>query len=396
MERKTAVEKAQDVKWLLVTSLLVAFSMFLVGFDNNLYFFGGAYIMKDIGVNDLFLGITATGFAAGITIFSLVGGIVFDKITTRNGILVSLGIITVFSALTGFSRNWYELLAFRFLVGFGVGMIQPQVSAFLGGLKVSYRATLIASAGFFFMTGLAISPMIFAVFSTSTTFDVPFALAGIAGLVLMGLITAFVPAEYKIKEPPKNGVLANLNSAVILASVSYLAFGIAYFAYLGYFTPYLLAEGLSKGEAALAISSFGIAGLALSYPGALFGDRRDRKMAVQLGLLLIFVGALLAFSLKLSFELALISIALLGAGYAIYGNINAYVQEVVEDQWRGTAVGFMFTLFNVGAMIGGPLMGFLVIAKGYRTAGYLSMVLPLALSLIIASVLPKKVVKTGA
>ncbi|MDP7975669.1 MAG: MFS transporter [TACK group archaeon] len=395
MERKTAVGKAQDVKWLIVTSLLVAFSMFLVGFDNNLYFFGGAYIMKDIGVNDLFLGITATGFAAGITIFSLVGGIVFDKITTRNGIIVSLGIITVFSTLTGFSRNWYELLVFRFLVGFGVGMIQPQVSAFLGGLKVSYRATVIASAGFFFMIGLAVSPMVFAAFSTSTTFDIPFILAGIAGLALMALIAAFVPAEYKIKEPPKKGMLANLNSAVILASVSYLAFGIAYFAYLGYFTPYLLADGLSKGEAALAISSFGVAGLILSYPGALLGDRADRKMAVQLGALLIFVGALLAFSLKISFGLALASVALLGAGYAIYGNINAYVQEAVEDQWRGTAIGFMFTLFNVGSMIGGSLMGFLVVAEGYRMAGYLCMVLPLAFSLAIASGMPKKAIKTG-
>ncbi len=392
MKPKTAVEKAQDVKWLIVTSLLVAFGMFLVGFDNNLYFFGGTYIMKDIGVNNLFLGITATGFAAGITIFSLVGGIVFDKVTTRNGILISLGIVTVFSTLTGFSRNWYELLAFRFLVGFGVGMIQPEISAFLGGLKVTYRATVIASAGFFFMLGLAISPMVFAAFSTSTTFDIPFVLAGIAGLFLMGLIAALVPAEYKVREAPRKGILANLNSAVILASVSYLLFGIAYFAYLGYFTPYLLSDGLSKTEAALAISSFGIAGLIVSYPGALLGDRGDRKRAVQLGAFVIFAGALLAFSLKLSFGLALFSVALLGAGYAIYGNINAYVQEAVEDQWRGTAVGFMFTLFNVGAMIGGPLMGFLVLAEGYRLAGYLSMVLPLALAFAVASLVPGRVI----
>ncbi|EZQ10316.1 hypothetical protein CM19_04225 [Candidatus Acidianus copahuensis] len=389
MKKDTVLDKAKNPKYFIVTVILIAFGMFLVGFDANLFFFGGTFILSIIHVNPLLLGITATGFAAGITIFSIIGGFVFDKITTRNGILISLLIITTFSMLTGFVTNEYELVIYRFLVGFGTGMIQPEISAFLGDLRPGMRATTIAAEGVAFNLGLASSPYIFAQFSTATTFNIPFIIAGISGGILMLLIFLIIPSTYKIKERPKVGIRQVMNRSLFFMAISYFMFGIAFFAYEGYFTPYLISSGISKEVAASIVSFFGIAGMILAFPGAFAGDKLERKHIIQLATVVMSLGTIVMFLPHINPLLATIAVILLGGGYAIYGNIQAFAQESVEDAWIGTAVGFLFMIFNIGAMIGGPLMGFSVSDFGYIYAGIISIVTPMVLSIFFASLAPK-------
>ncbi len=385
---KTAVGKAQKTGGLIIIAILIAMGMFLDGFDSNLFFFGGTFILKIIHVSPLLLGITATGFSAGIMIFSLIGGVIFDKITTRNGILIALAIISIFSALTGFVTNEYELVIYRFLVGFGVGMIQPEISAFLGDLRPNIRATVIATAGVMFMLGLAVSPLIFAGFSTVSTFDIPFIISGSAGLIMIIVTIIWVPSTYKIRKKPKTSILKNMNKTLILAGVSYLFFGIAYFAYNSYITPYLVSTGITETGASLIVSTFGFAGIALAYPGAILGDRTNRKMVTLLGTVIILIGTILLFALHVSLFVAFTGVIFLGGGYAIYGNIQALSQESVEDAWIGTAVGFIFFLFNIGAMIGGSFMGFLIPKLGYMHAGLIALVVPMIICVILLSVTP--------
>jgi len=386
---ETVVEKARSTKELILIAVVVAIGMFLVGFDSDLFLFGGTFILKIINVNPLLLGIAATGFSAGIAIFSVVGGYVFDKVSARNGIIISLAIVSLFSALTGFVTNEYELVVYRFMVGFGVGMIQPQISAFLGDLRPKERATLIATSGVMFNLGLAVAPLIFAAYSTLKTFDIPFLMAGITGLVLIAITLFVVPSTYKIKEKPKRGILGNMNLSLMLAAVSYFFFGIAFFAYESYFTPYMISEGISEGTAAVIFSAFGFAGIIFAYPGAISGDRMaNRKRIIQLGALLILVGTIVMFGIHLTPFIAVSAVVLFGGGYAIYGNIQAFSQESVEDQWIGTAVGFLFLVFNIGAMIGGPLMGAMIPSMGYSRAGVFALIIPMIVCLAMISFAP--------
>ena len=384
----TTIGKASTVGGLISIAIVVGFGMFLVGFDANLFFFGGTFIFSILNVSPFLLGIASSGFAIGITIFSLVGGYVFDRITTRNGILISLAIISLFSALTGFASNAYEVVIYRFLVGFGTGMIQPQISAFLGDLRPKIRATLIATAGVFFNVGLFAGPLVFAGFSTLHTFDIPFIIAGVSGLVLMGLTVGLVPSKYRPPEKPKKGILKNMNRSLLLASISYLFFGVAFFAFESYITPYFISSGLNKGSAAVVLSTFGIAGIILAYPGGIAGDRFNRKRLIQLGIFMIFLGSVVMFAFHVTFVLALIGVVLFGGGYAIYGNIQAFSQESVEDAWIGTAVGFLFTVFNIGAIFGGPLMGYVSVTYGYHLGGVYAMIVPLVIAVVVMSVAP--------
>ena len=386
---ETVVEKAKSIKELILIAVVVAIGMFLVRFDSDLFLFGGTFILKIINVNPLLLGIAATGFSAGIAIFSVVGGYVFDKISARNGIIISLAVVSLFSALTGFVTNEYELVVYRFIVGFGVGMIQPEISAFLGDLRPKERATLIATAGVMFNLGLAVAPLIFAAYSTLKSFDIPFLMAGITGLVLIAITVFVIPSTYKIKQKPKKGIMGNMNISLLLAAVSYFFFGIAFFAYESYFTPYMISEGISEGTAAVIFSAFGFAGILFAYPGAIAGDRMvNRKRITQLGALIVLVGTIVMFGIHLTPFIAVSAVVLFGGGYAIYGNIQAFSQESVEDQWIGTAVGFLFLVFNIGAMIGGPLMGAMIPSMGYAKAGIFALIVPMIVCLAMISFAP--------
>ncbi|MGC8601300.1 MAG: MFS transporter [Thermoprotei archaeon] len=383
VENETALDKARSLRWLVFSSVIVAFSFFLSGFDNNLYFFGSAYIFKNIGASSLLLGITATGFAAGIAIFSMVGGWIFDRVTTRNGIVISVLIISIFTALTGLARNWPDLLIFRFMVGFGVGMLQPEVLAFLGGLRPRYRATVMATSGIFFNLGLALGPPAFSALSSGESFDVPFLVAGALGFVLSALLVMFVPSTYKRPERPKAGLLKNISLPLVLAAVSYFFFGVAFFAFESYYSSYLTAIGIPEKMAALAFAAFGMAGLIMGYPSAFAGDKVSRRGSIIAGALLASSGAAIAFGLSHSFVVAALGAGIIGTGYSLYSNVVAYAQEVVEDSWRGSAVGLLFAVYNFGTMAGGPLMSSALSSFGYRTAGLFVISVPFLISLLV-------------
>ena len=389
------VKEAQTVGGALKVIIPVALGMFLVGFDADLYFFGGTFITSIIHVNAFYIGVASSGFAAGIAIFSVIGGYIFDKITTRNGIIISLAIISIFSTLTGFVTNQYELVAYRFLVGFGTGMIQPEIIAFLGDIRPERRQTVIASEGIAFGLGLFVAPYIFSAYSTLATFDIPFIIAGLSGAALILVVIALVPSKYKAYKKPEKSIIEVINKPLIFISASFLFFGISFFAFESYATPYMEAYGFSKEAAAVAFSTFGLALLIATLPGGIIGDKFKRKLVIIASAIVMVIANIMMFVQTPVFLVITISIILFGAGYGIYGNVSAFAQETVEDQWRGSAVGFMFLIFNLGSLIGGTLMAAAISFVGYRMAGLYVMIIPMILSFIFITLTPKIKIPSG-
>jgi len=387
----TVIKEAQTTGGLLKVVIPVALGMFLVGFDANLFFFGGTFIVSAIHLSSssIYIGIAGSGFATGIAIFSIIGGYIFDKITTRNGILISLAIISLFSTLTGFVTNKYELVAYRFLVGFGTGMIQPEIIAFLGDIRPKARQTIIASEGIAFGLGLFISPYIYSRYSTESTFDIPFIIAGIAGVALIAIVIALVPSKYKLYQRPKKNILEILNRSLVFISLSFFFFGIAFFAFESYFTPYLINFGFSKSQATYVYSLFGLAYLILVLPGGILGDRITRKLIILLSGAIFVISSLILFIKTPVLLTAVVGTILFGAGYGIYSNTAAFAQETVEDAWRGSAVGFMFLIFNVGTILGSSLMGTMINIVGYYLAGIYVMIVPLVLCFVFIAIAPR-------
>lgn len=384
---QTAVVKAESTGGLLTMGIIVALGLFLVGFDSMIFLFGGAFVDKITNVSTSTLGIMATAYTLGIVIFSFAGGYIFDKVTTRNGIIVSLAVLSLFSALMGFAKNEAELFTFRFLTGVGTGLVQPMIASFLGDLRSVHRGKLIAMVSIMFNAGLASAPYVFSGFSTPTSFFWPFVISGIMGAVVIALVALFVPSTYTFKKHSMKGITEILNKPLILISFSILFFGVGYFAYLSYFTPYMISLHYSRPTITAVSSALGFGGIAMALPAGWGGDRFKRIRVVQVGAAMMVIGTLLITVLHVTVLLAVFGLVLFGGGYAVYGQMRAFTQETVELAWVGTAVGFMEALFNIGGMAGGPLMGSLV-SHGYQTAGQIAIVIPMAACLLLALVTP--------
>lgn len=348
---------------------IVVFGMFLDGFDSDLFFFGGTFILKIIDVSPFLLGVAATGFAAGIAVFSFVGGYIFDKMSVKYGLITALILFSIFSALTGFVTNQYELVVFRFITGFGVGMVQPLIYTFMGDLIPRSRGRFIALPAIMFGLGLFIAPYVFNVFSTKTTFDIPFIISGVLGVILILMIFSVLPKYYMKNNKPKKGFYKYLKIDLLLAVFSMFAWGIGYFAYDSYYSAFLVNIGFTSSEDTLVFSLFGLGLIISALPGSYIGDKLSRKGALLIASLFYVISTFMMFFTRMSLMEAIIATLIFGFGYGIYGvNIAAIVQEFVEVSWSGSATGFLFGIFNIGALLGGPLFGVILsITKSYFT-----------------------------
>ena len=370
---------------LILFASIVVFGMFLDGFDAVLFFFGGTFIFKIIHVSPLFLGVAGAGFAGGITVFSFIGGYVFDKMSVKYGLMVALILFSIFSALTGFVSNEYELVAFRFLTGFGVGMVQPLIYTFMGDLIPRARGRLMAIPAIMFGLGLFVAPYIFNIFSTKTTFDIPFIISGILGVILILMIFSILPKYYMKRQRSKKGFYKYLKIDLLLAVFSMFAWGIGYFAYNSYYSAYLINIGFTPSEDTLVFSLFGLGLIISALPGSFVGDKLSRKSALIIAALFYVISTGLMFFTKMSVTEAIIATLIFGFGYGIYGvNIAAIVQEFVEVSWSGSATGFLFGIFNIGALLGGPLFGItLSVTKSYFSAGVYTIFIPMIVIFIM-------------
>lgn len=115
-------------------------------------------------------------------------------------------------------------------------------------------------------------------------------------------------------------------------------------------------------------------------------DKLGRKRVVSFAALLIAIGCLGMFSVGSSITALLVLTFAFGAGWGIFVDLVATMgQDSVDDSVAGTVTGWLFLVFNVGALLGGPLFASLL-PEGFETAGLitlgLSSVLALAFTLM--------------
>ena len=205
-----------------------------------------------------------------------------------------------------------------------------------------------------------------------------------------------IPVTFKKEKPTTKLNIKNVfNRNIILLSISVFFFGIALFAgYLGYFSDYLI-KGLliSKGNAAIIASMAGAGGFIMAFPIGYTADKIGRKYMVIITSLLIAFGSLGMFFLFTSFAGLIASTFIFGAGWGVYVDLLvALGQDSVEDRIVGTISGFLFFVFNVGTIIGGPLYEALL-SMGFKKTSLLSVIIPAFLAVLFV-VFTKKMTKS--
>lgn len=359
--------------------LIAAIPAFIEGFDVNLYAFGSPLIIRDIHSTAALLGTVAASYAAGIAVFSIVGGYLFDKFSVKYSVMISVAIFTVFTLLTGFVTSSRELLVVRFMVGVGIGVFQPAIMALLGDIFFETRGRAVSAFAVFFGGGLMAGPYLISPFLPH--YQAPFIISAVMGLVSLLLFYAIIPKTYKTLEKKPLRFAGIFQPNVIILSLTILLFGITLFGFSSYYSDYLLKVlSLPSGQAARIVSMEGLGGLLLAFPIGYLADKRGRKQGAVLAALFVMIGALGVFSVSHQVVLLLILTFIFGAGRGIYISLIAAMgQDSVDDSVAGQVTGWLFLVFNIGAFLGGPLFSALL-PYGFVTAGLITLGLTSILS----------------
>ena len=387
----------KSLGWFLLIVLVSAIPAFLEGFDSELYFFGSPYIVHNVHGTVALLGSIGTGFALGIAIFSIVGGYLFDRFSVKYTIILSVVIFAVFTIMTGYATSPAMLFLARFLVGIGVGIFQPAIVALLGDIFFETRGRAVSAFAVFFGAGLFAGPLLITPFLPH--YQTPFVISGVAAVISLIAFYLVLPPTYKKIEKRTVGFAGIFHRNVLILSGSIFMFGIALFGYLGYYSDYLLKGlALAPGTAAAVASMGGLGGLICAFPIGYLADRFGRKYIVSLAAFLIMIGSLGMFAVSSNVSALIVFTFTFGAGWGIYVDLAATMgQDSVDDSIAGTVTGWLFLIFNVGALLGGPIFAALI-PSGFRLAGLvtlgLSSVISLFLTLLTRPVLESNIVAT--
>lgn len=360
--------------------IIAAIPAFLEGFDTNLYTFGSPFVVHNVHGTVALLGEVSTGYALGVAVFSLVGGYLFDRYSVKYTIMASVVIFALFTVWTGYVSSPASLFAARLGVGIGVGIFQPAIVALLGDIFFETRGRAVSAFAVFFGLGLFIGPNLMNPFLPH--YRTPFILSGVAAVISLVLFYFVIPKTYK-KMEHRVGFSGIFHRNVAVLSLAIFLFGIALFGFLGYYSDYLLKGiALSSAHAAEIVSMSGLGGFLCAFPIGYMADKLGRKRVVSFASLLIAIGCLGMFSVGSSVLALLVLTFIFGAGWGIFVDLVATMgQDSVDDSIAGSVTGWLFLVFNVGALLGGPLFAALL-PEGFETAGLITLGLSSVLALL--------------
>ncbi len=147
-----------------------------------------------------------------------------------------------------------------------------------------------------------------------------------------------------------------------------------------------LIKGLlfKSSSAAIIASSAGLGGFILAFPIGSTADRIGRKYMVIFASALVALGSAGMFLLTTNFYGLIVFTFIFGSGWGVYVDILvALGQDSVSDTIVGSITGFLFFIFNVGTIIGGPLYAAVLGTNHFGTASHVAVVIPALIAFIV-------------
>ena len=330
-----------------------------------------AWLVYDLTRSSFFLGLDAFLAQVPIILFSLVGGVIADRMDRKNLLLItqfvqmSTAFILTALVYTKHVQVWH-ILCLSFVVGMAQAFGGPAYQALLPSLvgKEDIQ-NAIAMNSIQFNLARVIGPTIGGIALVKAGAEWCFGLNGLSFLaVIASLYTInvnYVPAKSRepILDSMREGIKFIRNKPG-MDSLIVLAFGMTLLAiplltFLPVFAREVLHGGPSTFTQLLAFSGAGsvCGGLVVAWAGQIKGQGRTALM-VMIGL----GGVILAFSMSTYLPLSLGLIFLSGGSMMVaMSMVSSLVQHVASDEMRGRVMSVYNVAFRGGMPVGSLLLG---------------------------------------
>ncbi|BAY21463.1 general substrate transporter [Calothrix sp. NIES-2100] len=269
-----------------------------------------------------------------------------------------------------------ELALVRVYHGRATAILGPVAMAYVADLAPTRRGERLGWYSSFTLGGRAIAPIVGGLLLTISTWQAVYvvcAIAGILALLGMKLLPNQTYGTNRQREARQNLSLNRMaiskifyNRTILITSLVEAAQFGAFGAVEAFLPLYALSVGIDKAAVGLVFSSqVGVKVLARPLMGRI-SDRHGRKRQIILGLLLTSVSTFLFYQTKAVFLLILIS-AVFGLGIAIASAAtSALVADLAPANSRGTALGIMSAIMDIGQASGPILLGILLMYTSYQ------------------------------
>ncbi|MCW2696710.1 MAG: transporter of the superfamily [Modestobacter sp.] len=361
--------------------------------DRQLYPVIAPDIREQFGFSLPQSGFLVTVFTLGMGLAGIPTGILLARSSRRFVVYVGLMIFSAATLLTAFAVGFWDLLAYRFASGLGEAMQLTALLAIATGYFVKRRAMAVGALNFTFGVGALIGPNVGAALATSGDWRTPLIVFGIAGFVVLGVVSVAVrpwltearatAAETSALEDFGAASLASRNPILLGASTA-LA-GLAMYAYLGLYPTYLREElGFTAGEAGFSLSMYGL-GAFFSLAGGWLGDRFDFRRVLASGMVVAAVVAWLLFGGIDNHALQNVLSFLFGASVSgvVYANLAAGCIRVMKRSAGGRGSGLFVASLYIPAAFAGYITGVLVEWVGWTGAGSVQLSVLLVASAVL-------------
>ena len=333
-----------------------------------------SWLVLTMSGSPFLLGLDAFLGEIPIFLFSLVGGVIADRIDRRRVLLASqfiqMACAFLLTALIWFNvaRVWH-ILCLSFVTGFAQAFGGPAYQALIPMLvKRNDMPNAIALQSIQFNVARVIGPVLGGLALTKLGSVWCFGLNGLsffAHVISLLMLTArFLPenrAETILQSMQQGiGFIRKQSAMEALIALAFLmtALGIPLITFLPVFardvfrggptvfTTFLVCSGLGSIVGALAVAAM--------------GDIRN-KGRVALSMLIFLGGAMAAFSLSKTLMLSNVLLFLTGAALiAVFATINSLVQLITTDHMRGRVMSIYNVAFRGGMPFGSLTTGWLV------------------------------------
>jgi MFS family permease len=345
----------------------------------NFFFFAGFQwtfatlpgFIQEIGGDAAAIGLAFGLFSLSAVAARPVVGWLVDNWGRKPVLLAGAAVFGLSPAIYAVLGSLWPFLIVRVFHGVGIAAFTTAYTTLVADLApAERRGEAIGLSGVTNNLGMLVAPAVGAWTVSQWGYGVHLALS--AGITAVS-IPLLLPVAEPERAPSTQAAGPKLRAVVRLRPVWVAAFGItglavAYGALLSFLSPFANERGLTAAGA--YFTAFAVAMMLAQASAGWLSDRIGRRAVAVPGLILAVVAMVLLATARTN-------AALLAAG-AIFGlswglaraGIDTSVVEAVSAEARGTAVGFLYTVFDTGVGVGSFGLGMVAQAQGYAAAFY--------------------------